>query len=71
MKRRYGARPSPPMGAAAPDPYDDVAGMPGMKADCGGAAACLAAFEAAVEIGVGKQAVHLILCLAENAIGPR
>jgi len=46
-------------------------GMPGMKADMGGAAACLAAFEAAVQIGVGDgRGVHLILCLAENAIGP-
>ena len=45
-------------------------GMPGMKADCGGAAALLAAFEAAVEIGVGDRALHLVLCLAENAIGP-
>ena len=41
-----------------------------MKADCGGAAALLGAFEAAVEIGTGDQAVHLLLCLAENAIGP-
>ena len=46
-------------------------GMPGMKADCGGAAALLAAFEAAVEIGLPKgKALHLVLCLAENAIGP-
>ena len=46
-------------------------GMPGMKADCGGAAATLGAFEAALEIGVGEEkALHLILCLAENAIGP-
>ena len=45
-------------------------GMPGMKADCGGAAALLGAFEAAVEIGVGDTALHLVLCLAENAIGP-
>ena len=34
------------------------------------AAALLGAFEAAVEIGVGDRAVHLVLCLAENAIGP-
>ena len=46
-------------------------GMPGMKADCGGAAALLAAFEAAVEIGVNGRALHLVLCLAENAIGPK
>jgi len=47
-------------------------GMPGMKADCGGAAACLGAFEAAVEIGMERRdtTLHLILCLAENAIGP-
>ena len=45
-------------------------GMPGMKADMGGAAALLGAFEAAVEIGTDK-AVHLLLCLAENAIGPK
>ena len=46
-------------------------GMPGMKADCGGAAACIAAFEAAVEIGVpAGTTLHLVLCLAENAIGP-
>eukprot|EP00747_Dinoflagellata_sp_TGD_P209243 gnl/TRDRNA2_/TRDRNA2_82642_c0_seq2.p1 gnl/TRDRNA2_/TRDRNA2_82642_c0~~gnl/TRDRNA2_/TRDRNA2_82642_c0_seq2.p1 ORF type:complete len:227 (+),score=53.49 gnl/TRDRNA2_/TRDRNA2_82642_c0_seq2:93-773(+) len=44
--------------------------MPGMKADCGGAAAVLAAFEAAVKIGTGGTALHLVLCLAENAIGP-
>lgn len=45
-------------------------GMPGMKMDCGGAAALLGAFEAAVEIGTGGKSVHLVLCLAENAIGP-
>ena len=46
-------------------------GMPGMKSDMGGAAALLGAFEAAVEIGVGAdKALHLVLCLAENAIGP-
>jgi len=46
-------------------------GMPGMKSDCGGAAALLGAFEAAVEIGLEGKALHLVLCLAENAIGPR
>jgi len=46
-------------------------GMPGMKADMGGAAAALAAFEAAVTIGTGGQALHLVLCLAENAIGSK
>lgn len=45
-------------------------GMPGMKADCGGAAALLGAFEAAVSIGVSCKTLHLVLCLAENAIGP-
>ena len=46
-------------------------GMPGMKSDMGGAAAALAAFEAAVSIGTGGQALHLVLCLAENAIGSK
>ena len=46
-------------------------GMPGMKADCGGAAALLGAFEAACSIGTGDTSVHLLLCLAENAIGPK
>jgi probable aminopeptidase NPEPL1 len=32
-------------------------GMPGMKADCGGAAALLGAFEAAVSIGVSCKTV--------------
>jgi len=46
-------------------------GMPGMKADCGGAAALLGAFEAAVQIGLRDGlALHLVLCIAENAIGP-
>ena len=45
-------------------------GMPGIEADCGGAAALLGAFEAAVEIGLGRKALHLVLCLAENAVGP-
>eukprot|EP00322_Chrysochromulina_rotalis_P001467 CAMPEP_0115851750 /NCGR_PEP_ID=MMETSP0287-20121206/12641_1 /TAXON_ID=412157 /ORGANISM="Chrysochromulina rotalis, Strain UIO044" /LENGTH=519 /DNA_ID=CAMNT_0003305789 /DNA_START=33 /DNA_END=1592 /DNA_ORIENTATION=+ len=46
-------------------------GMPGMKSDCGGGAATLAAFEAAVEIGLPEgMALHLVLCIAENAIGP-
>ena len=43
--------------------------MSGMKADMAGAAAMLGAFQAAVETGA-KDALHLILCLAENAIGP-
>ena len=45
-------------------------GMPGMKSDMGGAAALLAGFEAAVELGTDGRTLHLILCLAENAIGP-
>jgi len=45
-------------------------GMCGMKADMGGAAGLLGAFEAAVSIGTGGTALHCALCLAENAIGP-
>jgi probable aminopeptidase NPEPL1 len=45
-------------------------GMVGMKSDMAGSAAMLAAFEAAVALGT-KQRVHLVLCLAENAIGPK
>ncbi|CAH0686733.1 unnamed protein product [Chilo suppressalis] len=43
--------------------------MVGMKGDCGGAAAVLAAFSAAVK---AKPMVnlHAVLCLAENAVGP-
>ena len=44
-------------------------GMPGMKADMGGAAAILAAFEAAVNLGSTRR-LTAILCLAENAVGP-
>lgn len=40
-----------------------------MKADCAGAAAMLGAFQAAVRCKA-TQTVHLVLCLAENAIGP-
>lgn len=43
--------------------------MPGMKNDMGGAAAVLAAFEAACAIGLPRR-IDAILCLAENAIGP-
>lgn len=43
--------------------------MPGMKRDMGGAACVLAAFEAAVRGGF-PDALHAVLCLAENAIGP-
>jgi len=44
-------------------------GMPGMKRDMGGAAGTLGGFVAAVQLGA-KQRLHLVLCLAENAIGP-
>jgi probable aminopeptidase NPEPL1 len=44
--------------------------MPGMKTDMGGAAAVLAAFRAAVSIGVPHR-LTAVLCVAENAIGPQ
>mmetsp|Transcript_3946 Transcript_3946/g.10889 ORF Transcript_3946/g.10889 Transcript_3946/m.10889 type:complete len:598 (-) Transcript_3946:105-1898(-) len=44
-------------------------GMCGMKADMGGAAGLLGAFYAAVATGT-KHRLNLLLCLAENAIGP-
>lgn len=44
-------------------------GMSGMKMDMGGAAAVLAAFEAAASCGLHEN-LSAILCLAENAIGP-
>jgi len=44
-------------------------GMPGMKRDCGGAAAILAAFKVAVENGF-TDTLHAVLCLAENSVGP-
>lgn len=43
--------------------------MPGMKRDCGGAAAILGAFYAAIKCGF-KENLHAVLCLAENAVGP-
>ncbi|XP_023597195.1 probable aminopeptidase NPEPL1 [Trichechus manatus latirostris] len=43
--------------------------MPGMKRDCGGAAAILGAFRAAVKQGF-KDTLHAVFCLAENAVGP-
>jgi len=43
--------------------------MPGMKRDCGGAAAILGAFYAAVKSNF-TQNLHAIFCLAENAVGP-
>ncbi len=44
-------------------------GMPGMKTDMGGAAAVLAAFKAAVELGC-TQRLTAVLCIAENMVGP-
>ena len=44
-------------------------GMPGMKADMGGAAAVLAAFRSLVRRKAHHRVIAL-LCLAENAIGP-
>ncbi|KAL6458582.1 hypothetical protein MHYP_G00338120 [Metynnis hypsauchen] len=43
--------------------------MPGMKRDCGGAAAILGAFKATVKLGF-KDNLHAVFCLAENAVGP-
>ncbi|EPY80033.1 putative aminopeptidase NPEPL1 [Camelus ferus] len=43
--------------------------MPGMKRDCGGAAAALGAFRAAVRQGF-KDNLHAVFCLAENSVGP-
>jgi hypothetical protein len=43
-------------------------GMVGMKSDMGGSAAMLAAFQAAVLAGVNHP-LHLVMCIAENAIG--
>lgn len=43
--------------------------MPGMKRDCGGAAAILGAFKVAVENGF-TDTLHAVLCLAENSVGP-
>ena len=44
-------------------------GMVGMKTDMGGAAGVLGAFYTAAALG-SPHRIHLILCLAENAIGP-
>lgn len=44
-------------------------GMCGMKHDMGGSAGMLGGFVSAVKLGIDKKLV-LILCLAENAIGP-
>ncbi|XP_026728599.1 probable aminopeptidase NPEPL1 isoform X2 [Trichoplusia ni] len=46
------------------------ASMVGMKGDCGGAAAVLAAFRVAVRARPTVR-LHAVLCLAENAVGPR
>lgn len=43
--------------------------MPGMKRDCGGAAAVLGAFIVAVKSGF-KDNLYGLLCLAENSVGP-
>ncbi|XP_044926584.1 probable aminopeptidase NPEPL1 isoform X3 [Mustela putorius furo] len=43
--------------------------MPGMKRDCGGAAAILGAFRAAIKQGF-KDNLHAVFCLAENSVGP-
>ena len=43
--------------------------MPGMKGDMGGAAATLGAFAAAVR-AAPRRALHAVLCLADNAVGP-
>uniref|UniRef100_A0A182P0F0 Cytosol aminopeptidase domain-containing protein n=1 Tax=Anopheles epiroticus TaxID=199890 RepID=A0A182P0F0_9DIPT len=43
--------------------------MPGMKRDCGGAAAILGGFYAAVKSGF-RQNLHAVFCLAENSVGP-
>ncbi|EDV93262.1 probable aminopeptidase NPEPL1 [Drosophila grimshawi] len=43
--------------------------MPGMKRDCGGAAAILGAFYVAVKCGF-KDNLHAVFCLAENSVGP-
>ena len=42
--------------------------MPGMKRDCGGAAAVLGAFYATVKQGF-KHNLHALFCLAENSVG--
>ena len=46
------------------------AGMCGMKADMGGSAGLLGGFVAAVRSGYSATKLTLVLCLAENAIGP-
>jgi len=43
--------------------------MPGMKRDCGGAAAVLGAFIVAVKAGF-KDNLYGVMCIAENSVGP-
>uniref|UniRef100_A0A0A9X7A7 Putative aminopeptidase NPEPL1 n=1 Tax=Lygus hesperus TaxID=30085 RepID=A0A0A9X7A7_LYGHE len=43
--------------------------MPGMKRDCGGAAAILGAMSVAAELGMTCE-LSAVFCLAENAVGP-
>ena len=45
------------------------AGMCGMKTDMGGAAAMLGAFRALVTLRPTNIELHLVLCIAENAVG--
>lgn len=47
-------------------------GMPGMKADMGGAAAILGTWQAVVSQGglPDGRPLHAVLCLAENSVGP-
>eukprot|EP01116_Phalansterium_solitarium_P024127 TRINITY_DN8743_c0_g1_i1.p1 TRINITY_DN8743_c0_g1~~TRINITY_DN8743_c0_g1_i1.p1 ORF type:complete len:506 (-),score=179.10 TRINITY_DN8743_c0_g1_i1:194-1711(-) len=45
--------------------------MVGMKRDMGGAAAILSAFVAAVSSSALDYTLHAVLCLAENAMGPK
>ncbi len=45
-------------------------GMPGMKGDMAGAAAVLGAFIAAVRLKIPRR-IRALLCLAENAVGPK
>jgi probable aminopeptidase NPEPL1 len=46
-------------------------GMNGMKCDMGGAAAVFCGFLTAVELAVPVTPLDCVLCLADNAIGPR
>ena len=43
--------------------------MPGMKRDCGGAAAVLGAFYVIVSQKFAQN-IHALFCLAENSVGP-